>query len=162
MYNVFAKSYIAENSLSEKAYFLFTVVFFGLCMILAFIEKEFILAVIVLIWLIFYLWYKLIRPLKREKKQTANIKTRGGFFNTYKFYNNYFDVDNPEGTAKIYYMKIYKMIEDAQYYYIYITKEHAFIISKNGFLKGNSIEFSDFMKKKLIFKYKKSKEKPSK
>ena len=46
------------------------------------------------------------------------------------------------------------MVETNEYYYIYLNREYAFIMSKIGFEKGNNIEFSEFMKKKIFTKYK--------
>ena len=153
-YDIFLKSYANEYSTSENLYMLFNFGFFGLCMIIAFIEKEIVLAIGILVGLGIYFWYKLIRPAVRTQKTKKSNKLNGEFTNIFKFYQRYFDVQNPEGKAKIYYAKIYRVVETKQYYYIYLTREHAFIISKIGFTKGNVLDFTEFMKKKVFFKYK--------
>ena len=53
------------------------------------------------------------------------------------------------------------MIEERDYYYIYITREHAFVVTKFGFTKGDSAEFSIFMRKRLRRKYKNKTKKQS-
>ena len=154
-YNIFLKAYREEYALSDNLYMLFNLGFFGLCMIMAFIEKEIILGLLLLVGLGVYLWYKIIRPAVKEQKTRSSSKIKGNFMNTYKFYKNYFDVSNPEGEARTQYSKMYKVVETKEYYYIYISRENAFIVSKIGFSKGTAIDFSKFIKKKAFGKYKK-------
>lgn len=154
LYNIFLQEYKKEYAFSDNAFMIFNFVFFGICMILAFKENEIILGVAILIGLLIYFWFKLIRPATREKKTRKSPMLKGNFTNTYKFYNKYFEVENPQGKATTYYIKIYKIVETKEYYYIYISREYAFIVSKIGFTKGNALEFTEFMKKKLFTKYK--------
>ena len=154
VYNIFLKSYEEEYSKVDNLYMIYNIVFFGTCMFFAFIEKEIILGICILIGLLIYMWYKFIRPIKREKKTRKSPKMNGNYVNTYRFYKNYFDVKNPDGDAQIAYFKIYRMVETKEYYYIYISREHAFVVSKFGFTKGDYMEFSIFMRKLLKRKYK--------
>ena len=153
-YDVFLKEYKKEYASSEYASMIFYILFFGLCMIFAFKEKETVLGIVLLIGLVIYIWYRLIRPVIRTEKDRKSPKLSGNFINTYKFYKNYFNVENPEGKAQIFYFKLYRVVETNQYIYIYISRENAFIVSKNGFTNGNPREFSKFIKKKVLFKYK--------
>ena len=154
LYNIFVQAYREENAAYERGYIIFNLSFFGLCMIFAFIEKEILLGVAIFVGLLIYLWFKIIRPAIREQKQRKSPMLSGNYVNTYKFYKNYFDVENPDGKARIMYMKIFRMVETKEYYYIYLSREYAFIISKIGFTKGNNLDFATFMKKKLFTKYK--------
>ena len=153
-YNIFLESYKKEYATSEYAYMIFYILFFGLCMIIAFKEGEILLGIALLIGLSVYLWYKIIRPAKLVEKDKKGPKVSGNFVNKYEFYNNYFKVENPEGKAQILYFKLYRVVETNSYFYIYISRQYAFIVSKLGFTKGSSKEFSEFMKKKLFLKYK--------
>ncbi len=153
-YEIFLKSYKKEYAFTDSLSIIFNFVFWGGCMVLAFAQKEWLPAIGILIGLIVYIWYKFIRPATKQQEILNGPRMSGKFVNSYTFYQNYFDVENPEGNAKIYYMKIYKMVEAKEYYYIYLTKELAYIVSKIGFTKGNSDEFSVFMKKKLFRRYK--------
>ena len=58
------------------------------------------------------------------------------------------------------YYKLKKVFETKKYFYLYIDKRHAFILDKNGFKKGDITTFSDFIKKKCLFKYKKYEKSP--
>ena len=51
------------------------------------------------------------------------------------------------------YFKIYRINSDEKNFYIYTDKTHAFIVSKEGFIKGTAKEFGEFMAKKFKLKY---------
>lgn len=153
-YDIFLESYKKEFATSENVYIIIYTMFFGFCMILAFIEKEFLLGIALLIGLGIYLWYKIIRPNKLVEKTKKSQKVSGSFVNNYDFYQNYFKVENSEGKAQILYFKLYRVVETKDYFYIYISRRYAFIVSKAGFTKGNKVDFSKFIKKKVFTKYK--------
>ena len=76
------------------------------------------------------------------------------FTNTYVFYKHYFITENPDGQAQTYYFKINKVIETKEYFYIYLSKEYAFIVDKEGFEKCSWQEFKKFIQNKVKLKYK--------
>ena len=152
-YDDFIKVHQQEYATSENAFTIFNILFFGMCMVFAFIEKEWILAIAILLGLLIYIWYKFIRPVKRAEKDINSEKLSGNFINTYKFYKSYFNVENPEGKAQIFYFKLYRVIETKDMYYIYISRDNAFILSKDSFTKGDKLEFAKFIKSKVRMKY---------
>ena len=153
-YDIFLKSYTKEYAISDYAYILFNIVFFGFCMLLAFIEREILLALALLVGLVIYLWFRIIRPNIIVEKTKKSKKVSGNFVNNYEFYKNYFSVKNVDGEAQILYFKLYRVVETKESFYIYISRQYAFIVSKKGFTKGNKEEFSKFIKKKVFTKYK--------
>lgn len=153
-YDIFIESYIKEYATSDNIYIFFYIAFFGFCMVYAFIEKEIILGIILLVGLIVYLWFKIIRPNQLVEKTKKSRKVSGNFVNKYEFYKNYFKVENPDGNAQVLYLKLYRVVETKSYFYIYISREYAFIVSKLGFTKGKSEDFSKFLKKKVFTRYK--------
>ena len=153
-YDLFTESYKKEFAKSDYSFMMFNFIFFGICMIIAFIEKEFILAFGLIIYLFAYFWFKIIRPVKEVEKDKKSHKMSGNFVNNYEFYKNYFKVENVDGKAQILYFKLYRVVETKTDFYIYISREYAFIVSKFGFTKGTSEEFSKFIKKKMFTKYK--------
>ena len=46
------------------------------------------------------------------------------------------------------------LFETEDFFYLYITKEHAALVNKKGFKIGDSDSFSEFIKNKCKFKYK--------
>ncbi len=153
-YDIFIESYIKEYAISDNIYIFFYIAFFGICMIFAFIEKEIILGILLLMGLIVYLWFKIIRPNYLVEQTKKSHKVSGNFINKYEFYKNHFNVENPDGKAQIFYFKLYRVVETKSYFYIYISRQYAFIVSKLGFTQGKSEDFSSFIKKKLFTKYK--------
>ena len=152
-YETFLRDYQEEFARTENFFMLYYIIFFGFCMIMAFLNKEILLGFLLLAGLIIYLWFKIIRPVKKVEKTRKSPKLSGDLINTYKFYKRYFTVKNKEGKTQQFYFKMYRTVETQEYYYIFISREYAFIISKDGFTKGESQEFSKFIKKKMFNKY---------
>lgn len=72
------------------------------------------------------------------------------------FYNKYyFVVKMNKKRQLVRYFKIYRINSDEKNFYLYTDKTHAFIVSKDGFIKGTAKEFDEFMAKKCKFKYSK-------
>lgn len=153
-YDIFLESYKKEYASADNAYIVFYIVFFGFCTIWAFIEKEIFLGIALLIGLSVYLWFKIIRPNQLVEKTKKSPKVSGKFVNKYEFYKNYFKVENPDGKTQVLYFKLYRVVETKSYFYIYISREYAFIVSKLGFTEGKAEDFSKFIKKKVFTKYK--------
>ncbi len=152
-YDLFLEEYQKEFAMSENLYTLFNFVFFGFCAGFAFYGHEIWLGIVIILALLFYAWYKFIRPARRVQKTKQSNKVDGKFINKYTFYKNYFKVDNPDGNAQLYYFKLYRVTETKTHFYIYISREYAFIMSKKGFEDDKSEEFSKFIKKKMHGKY---------
>ena len=156
-YEKFLKIQEKEHQVSELLYTLFNFGFFSMCLVIAFINKEYKLSIIILIGLLIYGWYKFIRPMQKIKKEKNSPKLKNEYINTYKFYKHYFTTENNDGKAQTYYVKIYKVIETETHFYIYISKEYAFIVSKEGFIEANYEDFRKFIKQKVKINYKEKK-----
>ena len=48
--------------------------------------------------------------------------------------------------------KLYKIYETNDFFYLYINKDHAFLLEKNTFTKGDISTFYIFVKRKIWFK----------
>ena len=153
-YDIFIDSYMQEYSLSNKLFMLWNFSFFGFCAVLAFYSKEIMLGIAIIIGLLIYLAFIVVKPILEGKKVQKSEKLSGTFINTYKFYKKYFRAENPDGEAQIYYFKLYKIVETEEYFYLYISRDYAFIMAKSGFTKGTIEEFTNFMRKKIYLKYK--------
>lgn len=153
-YDRFMQTQVKEHAVSELLYTLFNIAFFTFCTIFAFMNKEYKLGIIIIIGLLIYGWYKFIRPIKMVRKEKKSNKLIKEYVNTYKFYKNFFTTENPDGKAQTFYFKIYKVIETKTHFYIYIARDYAFIVAKNGFIDSDGEDFKEFIKKKVKFKYK--------
>ena len=153
-YDIFLESYKNEFATSDYIYIIVYIIFFGICIFLAFSKKEYILGIALIAGLCIYLWFKLFRIAKLVEKTKESQKNGKFFVNKYAFYKNFFTIESTQGNTQFLYFKLYKIVETKEYFYIYVTREFAYIVSKDGFIKGNKEEFSKFMKKKVFTKYK--------
>lgn len=154
-YEDFLESYSKEYIASETVYTISNIIFFSVCVLGSVLYKEYTLTVFLIIGIILYILYKFVRPNLRIKKERNSDKIKFEFLNTFLFYKNYFSVENKDGNAIINYFNLYKVVETESHFYIYISRDYAFIISKKGFIDSTSYDFSDFIQKKVKFKYKK-------
>lgn len=121
------------------------------CIILNIMQKNIPFVLLFLTLLILIFLFRMYLPMKRyqktQKQYSKNKETSISFI----FYKFYFTV----GKKTFPYMRLYKVFETKDYFYLYIDDENAVLISKNGFKMGTAEEFSEFIKKKCFFKYKK-------
>lgn len=121
------------------------------CIILNIMQKNIPFVLLFLALLILIFLFRMYLPMKRyqktQKQYSKNKETSISFI----FYKFYFTV----GKKTFPYMRLYKVFETKDYFYLYIDDENAVLISKNGFKMGTAEEFSEFIKKKCFFKYKK-------
>lgn len=149
-YDKFLELQIEEFGVSELIKQLLWIAFFIFCIVLSIISKEYILLFISLLGVLIYIWFEYIRPTRTIKQQ----KLIEEFTNTYKFYKTYFTIKSHMGVSKIFYFKIYRVIETNTHFYIYISRENAALVSKKGFIDSTPEEFKKFIHKRTMLKYK--------
>ena len=148
-YNKFVKFH---NEKYNDNYFFLTIVLSLLllyCFILNIQSKNFIVGLIFILSLIGFIVYRFYIPVRKYKNNSKEFENDKKILYTFYFYNHYFKIDN----EKMYYIKLYKVLETNDYYYLYFNKEYAALVSKKGFKIGNSKDFSKFIKKKCFLKY---------
>jgi len=121
------------------------------CIIMNILQKNFIVSLIFLLILLGLIAYKIYLPVCRLKKTLKNQKNKQDNTFNFKFYDKYFKVNDKQ----FYYIDLHRIFETKNFYYLYLNKEKAALLSKSGFKKGNPIDFSDFIKKKCFLKFKK-------
>lgn len=147
-YDKFLKIQVEEFGKSELLKMLLLIAFFIFVLSISIIYKEYKLLLVALLGALIYVWIEIIRPMKNkeEPKEYTNI---------YRFYKYYFTIECPMGKSKIFYFKIYRVLETESYFYIYISKERAALISKKGFINSNPEDFEKFIHKRALLRYKK-------
>ena len=110
------------------------------------------IGVILLIIAIGILFYRFYNPIKKIEKESNSEKLQKEKEFTFSFYEHYMHVSGNGINAKVRYWKIRKAYEDKEYIYLYIDKEYAFLINKEGFSIGKCKDFIPFIKKKSLFK----------
>lgn len=104
----------------------------------------------VLITIVICLYY---RNVYVSKKQENNKKQMEQEF-TFLFYEKYMEICSRQTRSRVKYSKFYKIYETNTDFYLYYNKEYSLLLSKSGFTKGTPEEFTNFIKKKTLFKYK--------
>lgn len=150
-YEQFIKFHGEKFNFSYNLYTIVMSILLIYCIILNIMQKNIPFVLLFLALLILIFLFRMYLPMKRyqkTKKQYSKNKETSISFIFYKFY---FTV----GKKTFPYMRLYKVFETKDYFYLYIDDENAVLVSKNGFRVGTAEEFSKFIKKKCFFKYKK-------
>lgn len=145
-------------------YLLFTFAFCAFltfCSILQFTSHHIGLGILFIIILLFFLAYQVIHPLHLVRKEIKSGKISNHAQNTFSFFEKSFKIRNKQGVSKVKYSELYKVYETDTFFYLYLNSTYAFLVSKNGFILGDEKHFSNFLKKKVWLKYKKSSKKSS-
>ena len=150
-YNQFVKFHGDKFNFSYNAYTLLMLGLMLYCTILSIIQKNLFLFLLFLSMFGLTILFRMFLPAKRyqkTKKKFAKNKQTSVSIDFFKFH---FKTD-----GNIYpYIKLYKVFETKDYFYLYLNEENAVLVSKTGFKLGTVADFTDFIKKKSLFKYSK-------
>ena len=148
-YEQFLEFHNKKYSFSYNFYTITMIILLIYCIIFNIIQKNFSMFLLFLVLLIIFLFTRIYLPIKRyQKTQKRIFKNKENTF-TFSFYNLYFTLNE----TTFYYFKLYKVFETPDYFYLYINEDNAAMVSKTGFEVGTAEDFSDFIKKKCLFKY---------
>ena len=152
-YDQFVEFHRKKYNLSYNLYTLIMSLLLLYCIVFNIQQQSFKLLTLFLVLLIVWIVVRVYIPVKRyQKNKTKFSKNQSASF-TFDFYKYYFTI----GKKTIYYFKLYKVFETEEYFYLYINEDFAALVNKKGFKVGNANDFSDFIKKKCLFKYSKQK-----
>ena len=151
-YQQFVNFHGNKFNLSYNYYTIITFILIIYCIFYSISQKTFWLTLLFIIMFIGYIIIRIYIPIKRYEKTKNKLENKSSSF-TFNFYKFFFEIDK----TKIYYFKLYKVFETKDYFYLYIDEDTAFLVSKSGFKIGNATDFSEFIKKKCMFKYNKEK-----
>jgi len=126
------------------------------CAILGITQKSWGICLLFTAMLIAFLIMRIYIPAKEYRMNKERFSNNKSTLFSYDFFKWYFIIDK----YKVYYIKLNKVIETKDYFYLYINEDTAYLVSKSGFKLGTPEEFSEFIRKKCILKY--NKEKPDK
>ena len=125
------------------------------CVILEIKEDDFTLAIILCsIITVFFLW-RYLHPISEVSKDFNSDKIQYEEIIHFYFYKNEFEVQNKSDTYAINYYNLYKIFENSDFFYLYVDKTHAMLLNKDGFSVGSAYDFSNFIRKKCWYKFKK-------
>jgi len=150
-YNQFIKFHGEKFNFSYNMYTLVMLVLMIYCIVLNIMQKNILLLLLFLIMFVLTVFFRMVLPAKRYQKTKKKFSLSKQTSVTMNFYKFYFKIEQ-----KVYpYLKLYKVFETKDYFYLYIDEENAVLVDKNGFKLGTADDFTDFIKKKCLFKYSK-------
>ena len=120
--------------------------------------KKITLAVGIILVVILAFLIELKHNADTVKNELDSKKIKNEDIFSFIFYDKWIKIRENNDLNKIYYMKYYKIrrvYETNDYIYIYINKTHALVLNKSYFVIGTAENFSEFIKRKCIFRYKK-------
>lgn len=153
-YVEFLKFHNKKYNVSYIAYTIFWAMLFLFCIIISFGSGMRLQGVSITIILVTFIIYRILRPKMIVNREMKSEKISDNNTNTFVFYSNQIEISNKNGKFNYKYMNFRKIFETKDFFYLYVTKENAFLVSKNTFSLGSSKDFSDFIKDKCKFKYK--------
>ena len=99
-----------------------------------------------------FCFYRFLYPLKKVEKELKTDKFKNEREFVFTFYEKFFVISDRKFSEKIKYWKLHRVYETENFFYLYIDAEHAFLLNKSTFIKGNHSEFFKFLKKKIWYK----------
>ena len=137
---------------SSNFYTLLIVILMAFCIVLQLKAGNTQLAFIFILTLICFLLWRIFHPIKEVKDEFESKKIQKESTFIFRFYEKYFTISDSYNFEKIKYWKLYKIYETNDFFYLYINKNHAFLLEKNTFTKGDISTFYRFVKRKIWFK----------
>ena len=111
--------------------------------------KDFILLClffyIIITYIISFIWV----PKYKAKKLFNDYKINKDALMKMNFYEEYFNVKTKQGSAKVYYNQIYKVLETNDNYYIFLSEQNYFAVAKNNI----DSSFNSFIRNKVTCPY---------
>ena len=102
-----------------------------------------------------FILYRFFHPIFKVSKEYKSEKIQNEKEYTFKFYEKNFTVEDQKTISTSKYSKLYRVFETEQFFYLYIDRTHSLLLENTKFSKGDFRDFSDFIRKKCWFKYKK-------
>lgn len=155
-YKEFLEFHGKKHNISYISFTLAIFVFLILCSIIQFSSHHIVLGLLFIISILVFLAYQILHPLYLVKKEIKSGKISNNAQNTFSFFEKSFKIRNKQGVSKVKYSELHKVYETDTFFYLYLNSTYAFLVSKKGFILGDKKHFSNFIKKKVWLKYKKS------
>lgn len=153
LYDDFTHFHNEKNSMSYEIFTVFILILLIYCIFATINARLVPLAITFIVVLVIFICYRLFVPIYTYKKESNKKSITKELTFKFYFYDTYFKVRDNLDYDKINYLKLYKVYETNNYFYLYLRKNYSFILDKKSFFLGTSEEFSSFIKNKIKFRY---------
>lgn len=154
IYQKYLQFHQNKFGMNYKFITILTILLLSFCCIINLKYSNYGTAFIFIIILLLFFIYRFFYPIKQIKKELKTEKFEKEKEFKFTFYDKFFTISNKRNSEKIKYWKLHKVYETEEFFYIYTDKNHAFLLDKSSFSKGDTSEFLKFLKKKInLFTY---------
>ena len=137
-----------KYGLKYNMYTLLLVFLICFCIVCNIIYKNYVIIFTFFLAFITFMCWRYVSPLKKIDKEFKSEKFQREKIFIFCFYKKYFTVSDRRKRIKLSYWKIYKFFETDEFFYIYIDKNHAFLLKKDKYSIGNVDDFNTFLKRR--------------
>lgn len=140
---------------SYLAYTLIMVFLFLFCVILQVQAHNMTLAILFCTILSCFILWRYLHPIAEVKKDYNSDMIQKEKVYIFTFYDKKLEVREIGKTtiSSISYYKFHKVYETKDFFYLYLDRRHSLLLKKDSFVKGSPEDFSNFIAKKCLFKY---------
>lgn len=151
-YKKFVEFHSDKYNFKYHFYTLFIIALLIFCIVLQFCYGKILLGIVFIFVLVCFLFYRILHPIFLIKKEASSKKVQKKMENTYTFYDDFVIISNGKDRVKLKYSKFYKIFEEPDRFYLYLDKNHSYLLLKSNFSIGNPNDFYTFIKRKLWMK----------
>lgn len=148
-YKKFVEFHSEKNNFKYNLYTLFVTALIIFCMVMQFCYGKVLVGIGFIFVLVAFILYRFLHPIFYTKKEATSKKVKQHMKNTYTFYDDFVVISNKTDNVKLKYSKFYKVFNEDDRFYLYLDKNHSYILLKNNFTIGNANDFYNFIKKKI-------------
>lgn len=153
IYSHFLEFHNRKYNLKYNLYTCFISFLLIFCMVLQFLNGNIDICIIFVLVFIAFIFWRVFHPYLIVEKEVTSDKIQKQLQNTYSFFDKYLQISNINGLSEIKYHKLYKVLQDKYSFYLYIDKDHALIVNKNGFSLGDVNNFYNFIKRRTLHRF---------
>ena len=148
VYREFLRFHTEKN---YKKYLIYALaILMGLVYIITFnaVRQKWTIIIEIIVLTIIAVCYMIFSQKKIIKDEMKSSKIKNEEIFEFEFFNEYIVIKNNGRKEKFEYKKICKIYETKTFFYLYINKNDAFLLSKDGFIEGNINNFKGFITNK--------------
>ena len=145
-----------QNKFGDKYKFItiLIILLLSFCIVTNFRCSNYDTGFVLIIFLVLFCFNRFFYPIKKVEKELKTEKFKNEKEFTFIFYDSFFVISDKKNSEKIKYWKLHRIYETKEFFYLYINKDHAFLLDKSSFTKGDTSDFLKFLRKKFGLKYK--------
>ena len=146
-----------HNKKYNFTYILYTIIcsaLFLFCIVFQVNKHLYNLAILFCVAITCFILWRFFKPISDVSKELNGDTLKNEKEFSFKFYNDYFIISDNTTYSKMKYFELYKVYETTNFFYLYTDRTHSFLINKSNFSIGTPVDFSEFIHKKLRFRFK--------